>query len=613
VVRTASAVGGQEPPCLGDLLGAVRLGGVGLREFLEHLVAAGQGHHPAGGIGRGFDLPLVGGGLGQDRLRAVLIGGRLLAAGGLLAADDLRDDLQLPTSQFPPGVGSRVFHRSAGIVEGAAAPARGLVRGARQQVAEFPGRGLGVGVADADRLQIRPLLPRLWGVGGKAVSRQLVEPVEGDLAAQRADVGGELPPGIAGEVRLHLAAGVAEVVGVSEHGENAGIVPLLGAGVGPWPRPQQEPPAGDRDRGDRGERRRQQRRRTPPRCSLLPLADGAGGRFDGGEGGGGGGRIGRRRTRGPRVIGDRRAGHLRRNGGRLDGGLQRQRRDLGKASGHDGGVGGPVGRRLGEQVVDQVVEWPGNVGHDRCDAGRPPRPLPLQHLRHRSLERRLAGEHGEHHEPEAVEIGAVIHGQPRRLLRRHVFGRADHHAGAGVARLAEELGDAEVGELHVKATAGRRRKHQVGGLEVAMHHALVVRRLQDADDFQRDHRGLLPGEPPAGGEELVERLALDELHGEERHAPLVAESHHPGDARMPEGHQRVDLRLESPPDALVVREVERQGLDGHRPARCRIDGLVDGAHAALAQEADDAIGAELGMLHGMEHQRGTRPPCPHPA
>ncbi len=61
--------------------------------------------------------------------------------------------------------------------------------------------------------------------------------------------------------------------------------------------------------------------------------------------------------------------------------------------------------------------------------------------------RRPAGEQRIKHAAEAVEIAAVGYRAPVGLLRRHVLGRADEAAVDRLARVAEELRDAEVGKF----------------------------------------------------------------------------------------------------------------------------------------------------------------------
>jgi hypothetical protein len=73
-------------------------------------------------------------------------------------------------------------------------------------------------------------------------------------------------------------------------------------------------------------------------------------------------------------------------------------------------------------------------------------------------------------------------------LRRHVARRADERAGGGEAGVVGGLCDAEVGERDPPVVA----QHDVGRLDVAVHHAALVRGAQRAQEPPRHlERGVL--------------------------------------------------------------------------------------------------------------------------
>ena len=51
---------------------------------------------------------------------------------------------------------------------------------------------------------------------------------------------------------------------------------------------------------------------------------------------------------------------------------------------------------------------------------------------------------------------------------------------------------------------------------------------------------------------------------------------------------------ETPRGRVVSCQVRRQQLDRHMPIQAWVKGLIDDAHAAAAELADDLVGAELG-------------------
>ena len=92
--------------------------------------------------------------------------------------------------------------------------------------------------------------------------------------------------------------------------------------------------------------------------------------------------------------------------------------------------------------------------------------------RHRvAAERQHAGEHLEQHDAQRVQVGAAVDLLAGDLLGRHEAGRAQHQAGLGLARVGDAR-DAEVGDLHGVAV---QLVHDVGRLDVAVHHVLPVR------------------------------------------------------------------------------------------------------------------------------------------
>ena len=107
--------------------------------------------------------------------------------------------------------------------------------------------------------------------------------------------------------------------------------------------------------------------------------------------------------------------------------------------------------------------------HRRCASGR---------------KRRLPGEHLISEDAKRVEIApSVDFPLARRLLWGHVGRRADRHAGrreAAVAPTVHRARDAEVGD---HGTARHRIEQDVVGLDVAVHHAAIVRVRQRVGDI----------------------------------------------------------------------------------------------------------------------------------
>ena len=94
------------------------------------------------------------------------------------------------------------------------------------------------------------------------------------------------------------------------------------------------------------------------------------------------------------------------------------------------------------------------------------------------------------------------------LLGRHVLGGADDPSGHGQAVAGENLGDAEIGQLDEPLGGDQ----QVGGLQIAMNDAGVVRRLERLADLDGDFDRLLPGNSLFAAHQRHQRFTGDVFH-----------------------------------------------------------------------------------------------------
>ncbi len=125
------------------------------------------------------------------------------------------------------------------------------------------------------------------------------------------------------------------------------------------------------------------------------------------------------------------------------------------------------------------------------------------------IERWLPGDEFVKDNPQGVNIAGCRGGQPLALLRRHVSRGADQRAGSGELRLAEDVGDAKIGQ-HDAAILGE--KH-IGRLDIAVKNALLMgviqrrgRLLDNMQSFEKWKSAL--GRLDA----LFERTTVDEFH-----------------------------------------------------------------------------------------------------
>ena len=177
----------------------------------------------------------------------------------------------------------------------------------------------------------------------------------------------------------------------------------------------------------------------------------------------------------------------------------------------------------------------------------------------RRLVRERPGERLVHDDAQRPEIGAPVEVvAPRRLLGRHVGGRADDAARVGqreAVLLLEHLADPEVEDLPDELAQVVAVHVNVRGLQVAVNDPLLVgdvERPREADEDLHQRLwldGALPPQP------LVEPLPDEQLEHEERRAVLgLTEVEDLDDAGAPHAPAR---------RRLVAEALERDGVLGH--------------------------------------------------
>ena len=144
----------------------------------------------------------------------------------------------------------------------------------------------------------------------------------------------------------------------------------------------------------------------------------------------------------------------------------------------------------------------------------------------------------------------------------------------------------------------------------------VVHRLAERQEEAEPEAELrLVQRAGAAGEIGVELAAAHQLHGEEvlplLGAPGVVDG---ADVRMLEAREGVDLALEHPDVLLVHEAAAADDLERHPSPRVLLLRLVDDPHAALAELAEDAVGAEHpGGRRGAPDGSGSPAPGAEPA
>ncbi len=219
-----------------------------------------------------------------------------------------------------------------------------------------------------------------------------------------------------------------------------------------------------------------------------------------------------------------------------------------------------------------------------------------------AVEFRLDAGHGDdENRPKRVHVARRVDRIGQALLRRHVLGRADPHAGKRDGRVAppgpgEPGGDPEVD--HPRAVGA---EHDVGRLEVPVHDAGCVNRRQRLDESEREppapagrHR---PGRKPLvvaapRQHQVGERGPDDKPGGQPRLGRFAVAVQQLRDVAAADPSHRVHLPQEAFPEALVRRQVRLDDLNrDEKPRRGLAE--VHAAHAAFPQAGDQLIIADI--------------------
>ena len=224
--------------------------------------------------------------------------------------------------------------------------------------------------------------------------------------------------------------------------------------------------------------------------------------------------------------------------------------------------------------------------------------------RHRvALERRPRRGHLIEQHAEGKQVRAHVEIFAARLLRRHVRHRAHggartgeqsiEHRRGGLRRIAgavaphrtvRDLRQSEIHDLDLSA----RGDEDVGRLDVAVHHALGMRRIQRVRRLDGQIQQFVELER-CTVDPFLESLAFQVLHHQERPALVAVDIVERADVRMVQRGDGARLALK----ALHCRPVRghglRQKLHRHRAPQARILGLINDAHAAATQHREDPV------------------------
>ena len=201
---------------------------------------------------------------------------------------------------------------------------------------------------------------------------------------------------------------------------------------------------------------------------------------------------------------------------------------------------------------------------------------------------------------ERVHIGGRGHRLARELLRRGIGWRERAVLGAGgvVGAVVEQLGDAEVEQLHLTVGGDQ----HVGWLQIAMHDQRAMRRGHRAAHLQEQQQARAQRQA-AIARVIGDRHAVDQFQHDVGQ-PLFGDTalDQPCDARMAQARQRLALAPE-----LVARrrrvQAAGQQLEGDLLAHASLlaRGAEHGGGAAFAEHLDQFEGVDPAARR---HRRG---------
>ena len=222
--------------------------------------------------------------------------------------------------------------------------------------------------------------------------------------------------------------------------------------------------------------------------------------------------------------------------------------------------------------------------------------------RGRGIERSPPGHQMVEKRAQAVHITG--HGD-LRIAAGHLFscgvtGRAEHLAGQrSTFRTAEHFGQAEVGDPRPVLFVN----NHIGGLEVAVQDAALVRVVHRPGQQPQDLRGAAGRQRPAAAN-LRQVAAGHQIHRVVWLAVHLAVVVDRDDVRVLQAGGRGGFQLKPAQGNFACVGTRQQKFYCHGAAECRLPRRIDHPHAAPADLLHQLVGAKRPRKHRMPRRRG---------
>jgi len=161
--------------------------------------------------------------------------------------------------------------------------------------------------------------------------------------------------------------------------------------------------------------------------------------------------------------------------------------------------------------------------------------------------------------------------------------------------LGKELGKTEIEHLRLAALGHK----YISGFDVAMDDALNVCGIERIRDLDTEIQELLQRERLAVNV-MAQGIAVDELHGDERLAVLLANVINSADVRVVEGGSGMGFSAEAFEGQRILPQIFWKKFQGDCAVEAHILSLEDHAHTASAKSFQDAVVRD-GFANHREH------------
>jgi hypothetical protein len=258
--------------------------------------------------------------------------------------------------------------------------------------------------------------------------------------------------------------------------------------------------------------------------------------------------------------------------------------------------------------------------HGRAQAIRKPAPVRVvaQHGGNRvadvvALKDARRGQHFEEHAAERPDVGAFVDRLPACLFRRHVRGCAENDTGLRHRRRRNRRRHRYSGRHRSRLERPRQAKVQhldgaigtnldVGGLEIAVNDALLMRRFERVGNLPRNPDRLVDWDRPFD-DAIGERHPVDQLQDERGGAACSLHAVDRSDVRKIQRSERPRLAIETRKTLGVHRNRVRKYFDRHLSPEVGVRGAIDLAHSTNANLVGDLVRADACARREHECQR----------